>query len=222
VPVIAGAGSNDTGHGVNLARSSQKHGADGLLVVTPYYNKTTQKGLIEHYSEYAKNVDIPIIIYNVPSRTGLNVEPKTALALSQIENIIAIKEASSNLEYLVNLTELINGKMDIYSGNDNEIIPVLSLGGIGVISVIANVVPREVHDLCYKYFDGDLKGALGLQLKLLPIFRAAFCEVNPIPIKTALKYLGYKGYHFRRPLTTMLPEHEELLVSELKKLNLIK
>ncbi len=222
IPVIAGAGSNDTEHGVKLARESQKRGADGILVVTPYYNKTTQKGLVEHYAEYAKNVDIPIIVYNVPSRTGLNVEPKTAAELSKIENIIAIKEASSNLDHIVNLAECINGKMDLYSGNDNEIIPILSLGGIGVISVIANIVPLETHDVVMKYLNGDLKAALDLQLKLLPLCRAAFCEVNPIPTKTALKYLGYEGYHCRKPLTTMMPDKEEFLVSELKNYGLIK
>jgi 4-hydroxy-tetrahydrodipicolinate synthase len=221
VPVIAGAGSNHTSHGIDLCKGSQKAGADACLLVTPYYNKTTQKGLIEHFTVLANSIDIPIILYNVPSRTGLNINPKTYYELSKVENIIGIKEASGNISHIADVAELCNGRLDLYSGNDEQILPVLSLGGKGVISVIANIAPRQTHDLVVKYMQGDLSGSLDLQLKMLPLIRALFSEVNPIPVKTALGFMGYEGCHFRQPLTTMTENNASVLEMEMKAYGLL-
>lgn len=218
VPVIAGAGSNDTQHGIELSKEAETLGVDGLLLVTPYYNKTTQKGLIEHYTAIAASVDVPIVLYNVPSRTGLNIAPKTAATLSHIENIVAIKEASGNISQIVETVKRCEGRLDLYSGNDDQIVPLLSLGSLGVISVVANILPRETHDIVDLYLKGNLKGSLALQLKMLPLINALFCEVNPIPVKAALSLMGpeFDAGIGRRPLTTMEPVNFELLKTEMK------
>ena len=211
IPVIAGTGSNDTIHGAYLTKEAYKLGADGALLVTPYYNKTTQKGLIEHYTYIAKQSDIPIILYNVPSRTGLNIQPKTAYELSKIDTIVGIKEASGNISQITELMHLCQDRLDLYSGNDDQILPLLALGGKGVISVIANILPQDTHDLVQKFFDGDLQGSLDLQLKMQPLVNALFSEVNPIPVKTAVAWIGYNVGHCRMPLTNMESVNEQKL-----------
>lgn len=220
VPVIAGCGSNHTEHGIHLCKGSQKAGADACLLVTPYYNKTSQKGLIEHYTALANSVDLPVILYNVPGRTGMNIEPTTYLELSKVENIIATKEASGNISHIAEVMGLCYGKMDIYSGNDDQIVPILALGGCGVISVIANIAPKQTHDLVMKYLNGDTVGSLKMQLEMLQLVKAIFCEVNPIPIKTALKLMGYDACNFRQPLTTMSDKNALFLEDEMKKYGL--
>jgi len=205
VPVIAGTGSNDTHHGIKLCVAAQNLGADGLLLVTPYYNKTSQKGLIEHYTMLANSVDIPIILYNVPSRTGMYIMPKTAAELSKIDNIVAIKEASGNIAHVVELVAACEGRLDLYSGNDDQVLPLLSLGGLGVISVAANIMPREMHDMVHSYFEGNHEKSLKLQMKMFPVMKSLFCDVNPIPIKQALAFMGqdFDAGICRHPLTTM-------------------
>jgi len=222
IPVIAGTGSNDTKHCINLSKYAEQAGADGLLLVTPYYNKTTQKGLIEHYTMIANSVKVPLILYNVPSRTGLNILPETAKALSQIENIIAIKEASSNITQITEIASICGDDLYIYSGNDDHIVPVLSVGGIGVISVVANVVPRDTHDMVMKYLDGDVKGSMDLQLKMFDVIKSIFIEVNPIPVKEALNMLGFNVGICRPPLTTMVEKNVETLRKSLVNYGLIK
>jgi len=223
VPVIAGTGSNDTAHGIELSKKAEKLGADGLLQVTPYYNKTTQKGLIEHFSAIAHNVSIPIMLYNVPSRTGLNINPETAAALSKVDNIVALKEASGNISQIIDTVEMCGDNLDIYSGNDDQIVPILSLGGKGVVSVIANILPKDTHDIVYKYINGDIKGSLEIQLKIHKLVKALFCEVNPIPVKAALSLMGeqYDAGPCRLPLTSLEPEHLELLKKEMKSYGII-
>ena len=221
IPVIAGAGSNDTEHGVYLCKEAQKAGADGLLLVTPYYNKTTQKGLIEHYKRMAHSVDIPILLYNVASRTGLNIAPQTVYELSKIENIVGIKEANGNISQVTQIAALCGEDFAIYSGNDNEILPVLALGGKGVISVVANILPQETHDLTQRFFDGDIKGSRELQLKLLPLIDALFLEVNPIPVKAALNLMNMNAGKYRRPLLEMEAHNLEILKKEMKNYGLI-
>ncbi|MBQ3226575.1 MAG: 4-hydroxy-tetrahydrodipicolinate synthase [Clostridia bacterium] len=220
IPVIAGAGSNDTAHGVNLCKEAEALGVDGLLLVTPYYNKTTQKGLYEHYKAMAEAVSIPIILYNVPSRTGLNIDIKTVKKLSAIENIVAVKEASGNIAYATQLAAECP-EMDIYSGNDDMIVPIMSLGGKGVISVLSNVMPEETHDICEKYLNGDVKGSLALQLKLLNLVKALFIEVNPIPVKTAMNLMGMNVGKLRMPLCDMEESNLEILKSALAEVGLI-
>jgi len=222
IPVIAGTGSNDTKHCINLSKYAEQAGADGLLLVTPYYNKTTQKGLIEHYTMIANSVKVPLILYNVPSRTGLNILPEAAKALSQIENIIAIKEASSNITQITEIASICGDDLYIYSGNDDHIVPVLSVGGIGVISVVANVVPRDTHDMVMKYLDGDVKGSMDLQLKMFDVIKSIFIEVNPIPVKEALNMLGFNVGICRPPLTTMVEKNVETLRKSLVNYGLIK
>jgi 4-hydroxy-tetrahydrodipicolinate synthase len=208
VPVIAGTGSNCTDTAIFLSKEAQSVGADGLLVVTPYYNKATQKGLISHYTDIAKSVDLPIIIYNVPGRTGCNILPPTVAALvKEVDNIVGIKEASGNIAQVAQLMHLTQGDIDLYSGNDDQIVPLLSLGGKGVISVISNIAPRETHDIVEKYLEGDTKGSCGLQLKYLPVMEALFCEVNPIPVKMALNFMGFDVGGLRKPLLDMEPEN---------------
>lgn len=221
VPVIAGTGSNDTEHAVCLTRRAKELGADGCLIVTPYYNKTTQKGLIEHYKYIAGKVDIPIILYNVPSRTGLNISPKTAYELSKIDNIVGIKEASGNISQVAELMNLCEGKLDLYSGNDDQIVPLLSLGGIGVISVVANIAPKQTHDIVYKYLNGSIEESRKIQLEMIPLINALFCEVNPIPIKAALQLLGYPVGSCKMPLPSMEEAHLELLKKEMKNYGLM-
>lgn len=203
VPVIAGTGSNNTKFAIELSRYAEKVGADGLLVVTPYYNKTTQEGLIEHYTEIARKVKIPIIMYNVPSRTGVNILPETCLELSKIENIVAIKEASGNISQIAKIAQLCKDNLYIYSGNDDQILPILSIGGIGVISVLSNIKPKEVHDICEKYINGNIDNAKEIFLKFLPLANSLFCEVNPIPIKYALSKIGYDFGKPRLPLVEL-------------------
>lgn len=200
VPVIAGAGSNYTEHGVHLCKGSEKAGADALLLVTPYYNKCTQKGLVAHFKQLAGSVDIPVILYSVKSRTSLNMEPKTVLELSKVENIVAIKEASSDIVQIAQIAELCGDAMTLYSGNDDQIVPILSLGGKGVISVAANIAPRQVHEMVMKFMEGDIKESLRYQLEILPLVRALFNEVNPIPVKAALNLMGFDVGGYRMPL----------------------
>ena len=212
VPVIAGAGANCTDEALNLAKRSEKAGADGLLVVTPYYNKATQKGLEEYYTTVGNSVDIPIIMYNVPGRTGTNIQPATAVKIAKsVDNIVAIKEASGNISQVAKIMNLTDGKIDLYSGNDDQIVPLLSMGGKGVISVLSNVAPKQTHDICQKFFDGDVKGSLQMQLDAIPLISALFSEVNPIPVKAALNLMGKNVGEPRLPLTVMEPQHQEVL-----------
>lgn len=221
VPVIAGTGSNDTLYAVDLSQYAEKAGADGLLLVTPYYNKTTQSGLIKHYNYIADRVNIPIILYNVPSRTGVNILPKTALELSKHKNIVAIKEASGDLSQIAETISLCGDNLTVYSGNDDQIVPILSLGGKGVISVLSNVVPRDAHNICSLYFEGKVKESRELQMKYLSLINALFIEVNPIPVKTALRLMGFNAGPLRMPLFDMDEENLEVLKKELKAHNLI-
>ncbi len=218
IPIIAGTGGNNTKQVIEYSKKIENLGVDGLLIVTPYYNKCTQNGLIEHYKEIAKNVSLPIILYSVPSRTGVNIEPKTCLALSKIENIVAIKEASGNLSQVAEIAHLCGDNLSIYSGNDDQVLPVLSLGGIGVISVLSNVMPAYTHNMVQNFFDGNIDTATKMQLDAVPFIKALFSEVNPIPVKAALNILGYHFGIPRLPLTKMSEEKEILLKNELLKL----
>lgn len=217
VPVIAGTGCNCTRSAVRLSKKAEELGVDGLLVVTPYYNKATQQGLYEHYKTIAAAVSLPIIMYNVPSRTGCNILPETAARLGkEVGNIVGIKEASGNISQVATLSSLCGGCLDIYSGNDDEVIPILSLGGIGVISVLSNIAPRDMHDMVMEYLEGDRERALKLQLSYLPLIHALFSEVNPIPAKAALQLLGKGTETVRLPLTKMSAEKKVVLERELK------
>ena len=204
VPIIAGTGSNNTNTSIYTSTQSQKIGVDGLLSVTPYYNKATQNGLYEHYSTIASKVDLPIILYNVPSRTGCNILPKTVARLvNDVDNIVGIKEASGDISQVAEVMNRTDGKIDLYSGNDDQVVPVLSLGGIGVISVMANLSPKVMHDMVYKYFEGKHEESLALQMKYLDVIHSLFCEVNPIPVKAAMNLMGYDIGGVRLPLTRM-------------------
>lgn len=217
VPVVAGTGSNCTETAVYLSKEAEKCGADGLLIVTPYYNKATQKGLEEHFTEIARSVDLPIIMYNVPSRTGCNILPATAANLSKkVENIVGIKEACGNISQVAKLAQLAEGSIDIYSGNDDQVVPLLSLGGIGVISVLSNVAPRAAHDIVEKYLEGNTEESLRLQLKYLPLVDQLFSEVNPIPVKEAMNLMGFEVGGLRRPLTRMEEAHRQNLIEAMK------
>ena len=223
IPVVAGTGSNCTSTAVYLSTEAQKYGADGLLVVSPYYNKATQDGLVGHFTTVANSVDLPIILYNVPSRTGCNILPQTVAKLTKsVDNIVGIKEASGNISQVAKVMELTDGNIDLYSGNDDQIVPVLSLGGKGVISVLSNVAPKETHDIVAKYLAGDVKGSLELQLKYLSVIDALFSEVNPIPAKKALNLMGMNVGSLRMPLTDMSPEKAAVLEAEMKKVGLLK
>ena len=211
VPIIAGTGSNNTRAVIEMNKKVEQLGVDGLLIVTPYYNKTTQKGLIEHYKIIAKNTKLPIILYNVPSRTGVNILPETCLELSKIENIVAIKEASGDLSQIALTANLCRENLSIYSGNDDQIIPILSLGGIGVISVLSNIKPRYTHDMCYQFFNGKIKEATKMQIDAIPLIKALFSEVNPIPVKAALNMIGYDYGIPRLPLIEMTEQGKERL-----------
>lgn len=215
IPVIAGTGSNDTRHAAQLSKKAEECGADGLLQVTPYYNKATQKGLVKHFKTIAEAVSIPVILYNVPSRTGMSISVETLKELSKIENITAIKEASGNISYTAKVAAEVPD-LYIYSGNDDMIIPVMSLGGKGVISVVANILPEQTHDICHKFINGDTQGALKLQLSMLDLINSLFCEVNPIPVKTAMNILGYKAGPLRMPLCDMEEANLERLKNSLK------
>ena len=221
IPVIAGTGSNCTETAIYLSTEAEKYGADGVLLVTPYYNKATQKGLIEHYTKIANSIKIPVILYNVPSRTGINIQPKTvAYLVEHVENIVGIKEASGDIAQVAEMAALTRGKLDIYSGNDNQIVPLLSLGGKGVISVLSNVAPRFTHDMVAKYLNGDIKESCDMQLDAMPLINALFSEVNPIPVKAAMNLMGMEVGPLRSPLTEMEEANKEKLKEEMVKFGL--
>ena len=221
IPVIAGTGSNCTETAIYLSTEAEKYGADGVLLVTPYYNKATQKGLIEHYTKIANSIKIPVILYNVPSRTGINIQPKTvAYLVEHVDNIVGIKEASGDIAQVAEMAALTKGKLDIYSGNDNQIVPLLSLGGKGVISVLSNVAPRFTHDMVEKYLNGDVKGSCDMQLDAMPLINALFSEVNPIPVKAAMNLMGMEVGPLRSPLTEMEEANKEKLKEEMVKFGL--
>ena len=221
VPVIAGTGSNDIAYAIELTKYACEIGADAMLLVTPYYNKATQKGLIESFNAIANASTKPCILYNVPSRTGCNLLPESVLELSKNPNIVAVKEASGNISQIAKLASLVGDKMDIYSGNDDQIVPVLSLGGKGVISVLSNIMPKETSEICKLYFDGKVKESCDMQLKLLPLINALFSEVNPIPVKAACAKMGYCDNYLRLPLTPMEEKNANVLYDLMRKENLI-
>lgn len=216
IPVIAGTGGNNTKQVIEYSKTVEKLGVDGLLIVTPYYNKCTQNGLVLHYTAIANEVSIPIILYSVPSRTGVNIEPKTCLKLSKIENIVAIKEASGNISQVAEIAHLCGDNLHIYSGNDDQILPILSLGGLGVISVLSNLEPQYTHDIIQNFFEGNITLATQMQLKALPLIKALFSEVNPIPVKSALNQIDFNFGVPRLPLTEISSEKEALLAKALK------
>lgn len=217
IPVIAGTGSNCTRTAIDMSKEAADYGADGLLLVTPYYNKATQAGLIGHYTAVAKEAKAPIIMYSVASRTGCNIEPETVAELvKNVDNIVAVKEASGNISQVAKIMALTDGNIDLYSGNDDQIVPMLSLGAKGVISVLSNVAPQETHDICEKFFNGDVKGSAALQLKALPLIEQLFCEVNPIPVKKAMQLMGVECGPLRMPLTEISKEHEQALAKAMK------
>lgn len=222
IPVIAGTGSNCTQAAVDMSKWAESIGVDGVLVITPYYNKTTQKGLVEHFKAVASSIKTPVVIYNVPGRTGLNLKPETLEKLCRVENIAAVKEASGNISQIAKVKALCGDNIDLYSGNDDQTIPILSLGGIGVISVLANIIPKDMHDMCKLFLKGNVKEALTLQLKALSLMNAMFVETNPIPIKTAMNILGMNAGDLRLPLCSMSEENLEIVKSELKNYGLLK
>ena len=221
IPVVAGAGSNHTDYALWLSKEAKAAGADALLHVTPYYNKTSQAGLIRHFHTLADAVDLPVILYNVPSRTGMTIAPKTYLELSKHPHIVATKEASGNFSAIAESMALCGDQLDFYSGNDDQIVPLLSLGGKGVISVLSNVAPRQTHDICQLYFDGKTKESAALQLSLMPLINALFCDVNPIPVKYAVSLLGWQAGDCRLPLAPPSEEHKQLIEREMKVAGLI-
>lgn len=221
VPVIAGTGSNCTAHAVMMSKEAKACGADGLLLVTPYYNKTTQIGLVRHFYTIADATDLPAIVYNVPSRTGVNIQPETYKELAKHELIVAAKEANGDLEALRKTIDLCGDELSIYSGNDDQIVPILKMGGKGVISVLSNVLPGETDRICEAFFQGKLAEAEAAQEKYMPLIRALFCEVNPIPVKAAMALMGYSTPEIRLPLVEPEPAHSDLLVQELKKVGVI-
>lgn len=223
IPVVAGTGSNNTAHAAELSVQAEKAGADGLLLVSPYYNKATQNGLKAHFTTIANAVKIPSILYNVPSRTGMNIAPATIVDLCRdVDNIVAVKEASGNFSAIAQIMNLADGCVDVYSGNDDQIVPLLALGGKGVISVLSNVAPKETHDICELFFKGDIEGSRNLQLKALPLINALFSEVNPIPVKAALNLMGRNVGTPRLPLTEMEAAHQEILRKELVNFGLMR
>ena len=222
VPIIAGTGGNCTKNVIEMTKYAESVGVDGALIVTPYYNKTTQAGLIEHYKVVAASTNLPIILYSVPSRTGVNILPETCLELSKIDNIVAIKEASGNLSQIAEIAHLCKEDLHIYSGNDDQITAILAVGGIGVISVLSNVVPKYTHDMVYNFLNGKIEEAIGAQLKAIPLVKALFCEVNPIPAKEAMNMLGYAAGKPRLPLVEMSNKGKEILKRELLSFGLLK
>ena len=217
IPVVAGTGSNCTDTAVYLSQEAEKYGVDGILLVSPYYNKATQKGLYRHFKTVADSVKVPAILYNVPSRTGCNILPETVVKLCKdVENIVGVKEASGNISQIAHLAAIGQGVVDIYSGNDDQIVPLLSVGGKGVISVLANVAPQYTHDICAKFFEGDVKGSCKMQLDAIPLIEKLFCEVNPIPVKKALNLMGWQAGPLRMPLTEMTEAHTAQLAKELE------
>ena len=216
IPVIVGTGSNNTREAIEMSKIAERLGANGILVVTPYYNKTTQRGLIAHYKAIAESVSLPIILYNVPSRTGVNIEPQICLELSKIDNIVAIKEASGNISQVAQISNLCGDNLYIYSGNDDQIVPICSLGGIGVISVLSNIKPKFVHDMVYDFLDGNIDKARKMQLNVLPLINSLFSEVNPIPVKYALNELGFNFSVPRLPLVEFSDTNKKVLRQYLK------
>jgi len=217
IPVIAGTGSNCTETAIYLSQEAEKSGADALLVVTPYYNKATQNGLIAHYTAVAKSVKLPVIMYNVPSRTGCNILPQTAATLvKNVKNIVGIKEASGNISQVAKLMSLCGDEIELYSGNDDQVVPMMSLGALGVISVLSNVAPEEAHDIVEMYLDGDVRGSMELQLRAIPLIDQLFCEVNPIPVKAGMNMMGFEVGPLRMPLTEMEDAHKESLKAAMK------
>ncbi|MGI6057089.1 MAG: 4-hydroxy-tetrahydrodipicolinate synthase [Bilifractor sp.] len=222
VPVIAGTGSNNTAHAVMMSKEAEKRGADGLLLVTPYYNKATQGGLIASYTAIAESVSIPCIMYNVPSRTGTNILPETAAYIGKhVKNIVALKDACGSISQTARTLELCDGVLDLYSGNDDQIVPIMSLGGIGVISVLSNVAPQFTHDMCRKCLNGNFAEAAKMQLRSLALIRELFCEVNPIPVKAALNMMGFEAGKPRLPLTEMTEEHQAKLRAAMQDFGLL-
>ena len=222
IPVIAGTGSNCTETAVYLSQEAEKNGADGLLVVSPYYNKATQKGLIAHFSTVANSVKIPMLLYNITGRTGVTIQPATIAHLwKNVDNIVGVKEANGDFSAIATLMNITDGGIDVYSGNDDQIVPLLSLGGKGVISVLSNVAPAKAHEICAAYFAGDVKRSAKLQIEAIPLIHALFCEVNPIPVKAAMNLLGKEVGPLRMPLTEMEPEHQEILKKELQAYGLL-
>lgn len=219
IPIIAGTGSNNTKAVIEMNKKVEKLGVDGVLIVTPYYNKTTGNGLIAHYTEIAKNTKLPIILYNVPGRTGVNIKPEVAYELSKIENIVAIKEASGDLSQIAKIAHLCGNNLNIYSGNDDQIIPILSLGGIGVISVLSNIRPKYTHDMCYSFFNKEIEKAAKMQLDAIELINALFSEVNPIPVKEALNIIGYNYGVPRLPLIPLSEKNKQILEKCIKDLN---
>ncbi len=222
IPVIAGTGSNCTETAVELSKEAEEYGADAVLSVTPYYNKATQAGLVAHFGAVADAISIPVILYNVPSRTGCNILPETVCEMvNKYKNIVAIKDATGNISQTIKMMSLTDGKLDLYSGDDDQIVPIMSVGGLGVISVLSNVAPRQTHEICAKCLEGDFETARKLQFKAYPLVKALFSEVNPIPVKSALKMIGFEAGPLRLPLTELEPAHQELLREEMKKFGLI-
>ena len=222
VPCIAGTGSNETAYALELSRFACSAGCDAVLVVTPYYNKATQNGLVKLYNTIADASEKPVIVYNVPSRTGVSIEPATYAKLADHENIRAIKEANSNISKIVETASLVGDKLDIYSGNDDQIVPIMSMGGLGIISVLSNIMPKQTVELCDKFFAGDVAGAAKMQCDFMALIKALFCEVNPIPVKSAMAAMGWCEDFVRLPLTEMEPQNKERLFAEMRKFNLIK
>ena len=222
IPVIAGTGSNETAYAVELSQYAEKVGADAVLVVTPYYNKCTQRGLLAHYMAIADAINIPIVLYDVPSRTGVGITTETYVKLAKHPNIVAVKEANGDLSKILRLRAAVGDDLVLYSGNDDQIVPILSLGGQGVISVLSNVAPQETHDMCQAYFDGDTEKAMKMQIGYADLIDALFCEVNPIPVKVAIRKLGYAAGPLRMPLCEMEPEHEKQLEAALRNHGLLK
>ena len=221
IPVIAGTGSNCTESAIEMTKYCESIGVDGALVVTPYYNKTTQAGLVAHYTAIANATKLPIVLYNVPGRTGVNIQPKTCLELSKIENIVAIKEASGNLSQIAEIANLCGEELHIYSGNDDQIVPILSIGGLGVISVLSNLMPKYTHEMTEAYFSGNITKACKMQVDAIPLIKSLFCEVNPIPVKAACNLMNLGGGIPRLPLIEMSESNKELLKNEMKKMNLL-
>lgn len=217
IPVIAGTGSNSTSEAIHLSVESQKVGADGLLLVTPYYNKATQNGLIRHYTTVAESVKIPILLYHIPGRTGLTMKAETIVTLCrEVPNIVGVKEASGNFSLVAEIMNLADGCVDLYSGNDDQIVPLLSMGGKGVISVLSNIAPKQTHEICASYFRGDVKKSCQMQIEAIPLINALFCEVNPIPVKAAMNLMGKEVGSLRLPLTEMEPQNQERLAKAMR------
>ena len=222
IPVIAGTGSNCTKTAVYLSHEAEKAGVDGILVVTPYYNKATQNGLYEHFKMIADSVSVPMILYNVPSRTGVCIQPETIVKLCKdVKNIVGVKDATGDISEVVKVMSLAGGQVDLYSGNDDQVVPILSMGGKGVISVLSNVAPKQTHDMCQEFFDGNVEAARKIQIDAFPLIKALFCEVNPIPVKKAMQLMGMMRAQMRRPLTEMEEEHAKDLEKKMKEFGVL-